>query len=589
MDKVLIANRGEIAVRIAHACTDAGLTSVAIYADDDSGAFHVDAADEAYILEGSTSEQTYLNIDKIIDVAARCGADAIHPGYGFLSENADFAEAVIGARITWIGPNPETIRLLGNKTQARHLAEAAGAPLVPGSNAPVRSVHDIHEFASNHGFPIVIKAVFGGGGRGLKIARRAEDIDEAYDSAVREAEVAFGRGECLVERFLDRPRHIEAQVLADHHDHILVVGTRDCSLQRRNQKLVEEGPAPFLTYSQQQTVRSAATAICRESGYIGAGTIEFLLGEDGTFTFLEVNTRLQVEHPVTELTTGIDLVQAQFDIAAGKPLESQREQTVNGHAIEFRINAEDVGRGFLPSPGKVDSFVVPTGPGIRIDTGVRPGDVIPGRFDSLAAKLIVWGNDRNQAMRRAQRALDEFSIAGVATVLPFHRSVVQNEAFASTDNFAIYTSWIEQEWPAINAGDPEFSTGLVETSRRCFSIDIDGRRVKLGVPVDLLTELAETGGINSQPTASGYGSLDSFTSETGASDAIRAPMAGRIKKWVVEPGMSVNEGDPVIVLEAMKMEHTLPAPRTGTISKTSPTVANVGDDVTVDETLAIIA
>ena len=433
MRKVLIANRGEIAVRIARACDDAQLASVAVYADIDADALHVSAADEAFSLDGNSPADTYLNIPKLLAVAAESGADAVHPGYGFLSENADFAQAVLDAGLTWIGPTPDAIRLLGNKITARDAAVRAGAPLVAGSDGPVDTAAEARAFAEEHGLPIAIKAAFGGGGRGMKVVRVIDEVEEAFDSAVREAVAAFGRGECFVERYLDRPRHVEAQVLADAHGNVVVVGTRDCSLQRRHQKLLEEAPAPFLTDEQTTLIYDAAKAVCREAGYSGAGTVEFLVAADGTVAFLEVNTRLQVEHPITEETTGIDLVQEQFRIAAGEPLRLTEDPAPRGHAFEFRLNAEDVGRGFLPSPGTIGEFAGPTGPGIRLDTGVRSGSFVAPQFDSLLAKLIVTGADRQQALRRARRALAEMRITGVATVLPFHRAVLESPDFTSED------------------------------------------------------------------------------------------------------------------------------------------------------------
>jgi acetyl-CoA/propionyl-CoA carboxylase, biotin carboxylase, biotin carboxyl carrier protein len=440
MRKVLIANRGEIAVRILRGCDDAGLEAVAIYADADIDALHVRLAPEAYALGGSTPEDTYLNSAKILDIAARSNADAVHPGYGFLSENADFAQAVLDAGLTWIGPPPEAIRLLGNKVSARELALQVGAPLAPGSDGPVNSAAEVRNFAEAHGLPVAIKAAFGGGGRGLKVARSLAEIDEAYESAVRESIAAFGRGECFVEKFLDRPRHVEAQVLADAAGNVIVVGTRDCSLQRRHQKLVEEAPAPFLTQDQRDSIYASAKAICRAAGYVGAGTVEYLVAADGSVSFLEVNTRLQVEHPITEETSGVDLVAAQLRIAAGGGLPVDTDPRPVGHSFEFRINAEDPGRGFLPSPGKVAEFTVPTGPGIRIDTGVSSGSVVPGHFDSLLAKLIVTGADRQQALRRARRALAEFRIAGLPTVLPFHRAVLEDRAFTGETGLDVFTT-----------------------------------------------------------------------------------------------------------------------------------------------------
>ena len=446
MRKVLIANRGEIAVRIARACDDAQLASVAVYADIDADALHVSAADEAFSLDGNSPADTYLNIPKLLAVAAQSGADAVHPGYGFLSENADFAQAVLDAGLTWIGPTPDAIRLLGNKITARDAAVRAGAPLVAGSDGPVDTAAEARAFAEEHGLPIAIKAAFGGGGRGMKVVRVIDEVEEAFDSAVREAVAAFGRGECFVERYLDRPRHVEAQVLADAHGNVVVVGTRDCSLQRRHQKLLEEAPAPFLTDEQTTLIYDAAKAVCREAGYSGAGTVEFLVAADGTVAFLEVNTRLQVEHPITEETTGIDLVQEQFRIAAGEPLRLAEDPAPRGHAFEFRLNAEDVGRGFLPSPGTIGEFAGPTGPGIRLDTGVRSGSFVAPQFDSLLAKLIVTGADRQQALRRARRALAEMRITGVATVLPFHRAVLESPDFTSEDGLGIHTRWIETDF-----------------------------------------------------------------------------------------------------------------------------------------------
>ncbi len=456
--KVLVANRGEIAVRVVRACRDAGLTSVAVYADPDRDAPFVRMADEAFALNGATAADTYLSIDKLLDVAARAGADAVHPGYGFLSENADFAQAVIDAGLTWIGPTPQAIRDLGDKVTARHIAMKAGAPLVPGTKEPVSGPEEIIAFAEEHGLPVAIKAAFGGGGRGLKVARTVEEIPELFDSAVREAVAAFGRGECFVERYLDRPRHVEAQVLADQHGNVVVVGTRDCSLQRRHQKLVEEAPAPFLSDEQRRTIHRAARAICAEAGYHGAGTVEFLVGTDGTISFLEVNTRLQVEHPVSEETTGLDLVREQFRIAAGEPLRFTEDPEPRGHSIEFRINGEDAGRNFLPAPGTVTTFVAPAGPGVRVDAGVESGSVIGGQFDSLLAKLIVTGENRTQALERARRALDEMVVEGMATVLPFHRAIVRDPAFTGTsaEEFAVHTRWIETEF---DNTIPPFSDG----------------------------------------------------------------------------------------------------------------------------------
>ncbi|MEL0127047.1 MAG: biotin carboxylase N-terminal domain-containing protein, partial [Actinomycetota bacterium] len=447
MRKVLIANRGEIAVRVIRACRDEGLTSVAVYADPDRDAMHAQMADEAFALGGETAAETYLDIAKIVDAATRSGADSIHPGYGFLSENADFAQAVIDAGLTWIGPPPQAIRDLGDKVSARHIAQRAGAPQVPGTSDPVTGSDDVVAFAKEFGLPVAIKAAFGGGGRGLKVARTMEEIPELYDSAVREAVAAFGRGECFVERYLDRPRHVETQVLADQHGNAVVVSTRDCSLQRRHQKLVEEAPAPFLTPQQEESLYEASKAIVKEAGYYGAGTCEFLVGEDGVISFLEVNTRLQVEHPVSEEVTGIDLVREQFRIARGEVIGTD-DPVVRGHSIEFRINGEDPGRGFLPAPGSLITWKMPSGPGVRVDAGFRAGDVIGGNFDSLLAKLVVTGKDRTQALQRARRALAEFEVEGIATALTFHRVVVDEDDFAPADGtaFRVHTRWIETEF-----------------------------------------------------------------------------------------------------------------------------------------------
>lgn len=564
MRKVLIANRGEIAVRIARACNDAQLESVAVYADIDADAMHVDAADEAFSLDGNSPADTYLNIGKLLSVAATSGADAVHPGYGFLSENADFAQAVLDAGLVWIGPTPDAIRQLGNKITARDIAVRAGAPLVAGSDGPVESAAEARAFAEEHGLPIAIKAAFGGGGRGLKVVRHMDEIEEAFDSAVREAVAAFGRGECFVERYLDRPRHVEAQVLADAHGNVVVVGTRDCSLQRRHQKLVEEAPAPFLTEEQTRQIYDAAKAVCREAGYSGAGTVEFLVAADGTVAFLEVNTRLQVEHPISEETTGIDLVQEQFRIAAGERLRFAEDPAPRGHSFEFRLNAEDVGRGFLPSPGTIDEFNVPTGPGVRLDTGVRSGSFVPPQFDSLLAKLIVTGADRQQALRRARRALAEISITGVATVLPFHRAVVQEEDFVSEDGLGIHTRWIETDFADRIPADPGFSTGAPDGERRTITVEVDGRRLAVGLPADLLDGWARSG----QALPAGVALASAADGGATAADPgeLRADMAGTVVKWLVESGAEVSAGDPIVVLEAMKMETQVAAHRGGTIS-----------------------
>lgn len=582
MRKVLIANRGEIAVRIARACDDAQLASVAVYADIDADALHVSAADEAFSLAGNTPAETYLNIPKLLAVAAEAGADAVHPGYGFLSENADFAQAVLDAGLTWIGPTPEAIRLLGNKITAREAAVRAGAPLVAGSDGPVESAAEARAFAEEHGLPIAIKAAFGGGGRGMKVVRALDEVEEAFDSAVREAVAAFGRGECFVERYLDRPRHVEAQVLADTQGNVIVVGTRDCSLQRRHQKLLEEAPAPFLSGEQTKLIYDAAKAVCREAGYSGAGTVEFLVAADGTVAFLEVNTRLQVEHPITEETTGIDLVQEQFRIAAGEPLRFSADPEPRGHAFEFRLNAEDVGRGFLPSPGTIGEFAGPTGPGIRLDTGVRSRSFVAPQFDSLLAKLIVTGADRQQALRRARRALAEMRITGVATVLPFHRAVLESPDFTSEGGLGIHTRWIETDFADSIPADPDYSTTAPDGERRTITVEMDGRRMAVGLPADLLDGWARSGaavpaGVSVRSDSDGAAAADP--------GELRAGMAGTVVKWLVEPGAEVSAGDPVVVLEAMKMETQVSAHRDGTVTGLR---AEAGGVVTAGAVLALI-
>lgn len=587
MRKVLIANRGEIAVRIARACDDAQLESVAVYADIDADAMHVGAASEAFSLDGNSPADTYLNIPKLLEVAARSGADAVHPGYGFLSENAEFAQAVLDAGLAWIGPTPEAIRQLGNKITAREIAVRAGAPLVAGSDGPVDSAAEARAFAEEHGLPIAIKAAFGGGGRGLKVVRNMGEIEESFDSAVREAVAAFGRGECFVERYLDRPRHVEAQVLADTHGNVVVVGTRDCSLQRRHQKLVEEAPAPFLSEGQRQQIYDAAKAVCREAGYSGAGTVEFLVAADGTVAFLEVNTRLQVEHPITEETTGIDLVQEQFRIAAGEPLRITADPEPRGHSFEFRLNAEDVGRGFLPSPGTIAEFHGPTGPGIRLDTGVRSGSFVAPQFDSLLAKLIVTGADRQQALRRARRALAEIEITGVATVLPFHRAVLESPDFTSEDGLGIHTRWIETDFADRIPADPGYSTTAPDGARRTVTVEVDGRRLAVGLPADLLDGWARSGsalpaGVSLDSDGGAAGSGSDAGTDPGE---LRADMAGTVVKWLVEPGAEVSAGDAVVVLEAMKMETQVTAHRGGTVTGIR---AEAGGVVTAGAVLALI-
>jgi len=554
LEAVLIANRGEIAVRVIRACREAGLRSIACFADPDEGAPHTRLADEAHRLPGTTSAETYLNIDALL-------ADAVHPGYGFLSENATFAEAVQAAGLTWIGPPPEAMRALGDKVAAREVARRVGAPMVPGSDRPVGDAAEVEAFAAEHGLPIAIKAAAGGGGRGIKIVHRAEDIAELFASAVREAELAFGRGECFVERYLSRARHVEAQVLADRYGTVVVVGTRDCSLQRRHQKLVEEGPAPFLTAGQRRSIHQSAAAICRAAGYESAGTVEYLVGEDGTVSFLEVNTRLQVEHPVTEETTGLDLVAAQLRIAAGEPLDLPAEPPVRGHAIEFRLNAEDPARGFLPAPGTVTRFDVPTGPGIRLDSGVEAGSVIGGQFDSLLAKLIVTGRDRDHALARARRALAELRIDGVTTVVPFHRRVVDHPDFVGDGaGFAVHTRWIDEEFlPAADAAGTGADDGLPAS----VTIRIGGRPHSVALPGLALLEgrsaAAVLAGIRSQSSGTAGEGCN------GAGPALLAPMQGTIVKVAVEEGQAVVAGDLIAVVEAMKMENAVRAHTDGVV------------------------
>jgi acetyl-CoA/propionyl-CoA carboxylase biotin carboxyl carrier protein len=572
MRKVLIANRGEIAVRVVRACRDAGLASVAVYADSDRNAPHAKLADDAYALGGDTAADTYLRIDKIIDIAGRAGADAVHPGYGFLSENADFAQAVIDAGLTWIGPTPQAIRDLGDKVTARHIAASVGAPLVPGTADPVKDPDEIIAFAEEYGLPIAIKAAFGGGGRGLKVARTMAEIPELFASAVREAVAAFGRGECFVERYLDRPRHVEAQVLADEHGNVIVVGTRDCSLQRRHQKLVEEAPAPFLSDEQRATIHASAKAICRGAGYHGAGTVEYLVGADGFVSFLEVNTRLQVEHPVTEETAGVDLVREQFRIASGLPLTRTVDPTPRGHAFEFRINGEDPGRNFLPAPGVVSGLVLPAGPGVRVDAGIESGSVIGGNFDSLLAKVIVTGETRTEALERARRVLDEMVVEGMATALPFHRLIVRDPAFTS-EPFSVHTRWIETEWAG---GVPPFSSPAATdddtVERETVVVEVGGKRVEVTLPAFTGTAVATPSG---RPAAARRGGGKKATAAASGDD-LTSPMQGTIVKIAVADGDEVAAGDLIVVLEAMKMEQPLNAHKAGVVSGLS---AKVGDTV----------
>ena len=560
MKKVLIANRGEIAVRVVRACADAGLASVAVYSTPDAEAMHVHMADEAYALEGSASTETYLNIPAVLAVAERSGADAVHPGYGFLSENADFARAVEAAGLTWIGPPADVIEALGNKVTAREIAVRAGAPLVPGTDGPVDDAAGARAFAEEHGLPIAIKAAFGGGGRGMRIAREMAEVESAFDAAVREATAAFGRGECFVERFLDRPRHVEAQVLADTHGNVVVVGTRDCSLQRRHQKLVEEAPAPFLSDEQRSALHESARAICREAGYTGAGTVEYLVAPDGLISFLEVNTRLQVEHPVTEETAGVDLVREQFRVAQGLPLSVTEDPEPRGHAFEFRLNAEDPALGFLPTPGTVETFEAPTGAGVRVDTGVRSGSTVPAEYDSLLAKLVVWGQDRQQALMRSRAALKELTIRGLPTVVPFHRAVLEEPAFTSEDGLGVWTTWIEDEFAGALQASPHLAPEAVERTR--FTLEVDGRAVRVGLPGDLADALLR-GGAGGAPGDRGGTAASSSTVSDDA--ALTAPMNGTVVAWLVEDGENVEEGQSVLVVEAMKMETPVRAHRSGTL------------------------
>ena len=560
--KVLIANRGEIAVRVIRAARDAGIASVAVYAEPDADAPFVALADEAFALGGQNSAESYLVFDKILDAAAKSGADAIHPGYGFLSENADFAQAVIDAGLIWIGPSPQSIRDLGDKVTARHIAERADAPMAPGTPDPVKDAAEVEAFADEHGLPIAIKAAFGGGGRGMKVAYERDEVAELFESATREATAAFGRGECFVERYLDKARHVEAQVLADQHGNVVVVGTRDCSLQRRFQKLVEEAPAPFLSDEQRTAIHESAKRICREAGYFGAGTVEYLVGSDGLISFLEVNTRLQVEHPVSEETTGLDLVREQFNIAEGGELSITEDPTPRGHAFEFRINGEDAAAGFMPAPGTIVSYSEPSGPGVRVDSGVRENTVIGGQFDSMLAKLIVWGPDRETALARARRALFEYTVEGLPTVIPFHQAIVNDPAFsAENGSFDVYTKWIEEEWvnelPAyVDVETPEEEEAAASQK---FVVEVGGRRIEVALPGNLLLG----GGAPRKKSKKRRGS----SSKTAASgDAVVAPMQGTVIKVGVEEGQEVAEGDVVLILEAMKMENPVKAHKAGTVT-----------------------
>ncbi|MBV9383574.1 MAG: ATP-grasp domain-containing protein [Streptosporangiaceae bacterium] len=584
MRKVLIANRGEIAVRIVRACRDAALASVAVYADQDLDALHTRAADEAYALNGTTPAQTYLDIEKIIKIAAQAGADAVHPGYGFLAENAAFATAVTDAGLTWIGPPPAAIEALGDKVRARDIARRVGAPLAPGTPGPVSGAAEVAEFARRHGLPVAIKAAFGGGGRGLKVARTLDEIGELYESAVREATAAFGRGECFAERYLDRPRHVETQCLADSHGTVVVVSTRDCSLQRRHQKLVEEAPAPFLTAGQNQQLYEASKAILREAGYRGAGTCEFLVARDGTISFLEVNTRLQVEHPVSEEVTGIDLVREMFRIAEGEPL-GYGDPAPDRHSIEFRINAEDPGRNFLPAPGTITDWDPPAGPGVRLDSGYAAGMTVPGEFDSLVAKLIVTGATREQALRRARRALAEFRLGGMPTVLPFHRAVVTDPAFTDQP-LAVHTRWIETEFATelppqeLPAADPAANGS--PGARERLTVEVGGKRLEVVVPAVAAAARQATGQYSERTRAPRTARRSHRAAGGGA---LVSPMQGTIVKIAVAGGQRVSRGDTVVILEAMKMEQPLTAHKDGTITGLA---VSVGQTVTADTVICQI-
>ncbi|MAO79720.1 biotin carboxylase N-terminal domain-containing protein [uncultured Nocardioides sp.] len=579
LQKVLIANRGEIAVRVIRACKDAGIGSVAVYAEPDRDAIFVRMADEAHSLGGATPAESYLDIEKIIAVAHKSGADSVHPGYGFLAENADFAQAVMDAGLTWIGPPPAAIEALGDKAKAKHIADRANAPLAPGTKDPVADADEVVEFAKANGLPVAIKAVFGGGGRGLKVARTLEEIPDAYESAVREAVTAFGRGECLVEKFLDKPRHVETQCLADKHGNVVVVSTRDCSLQRRNQKLVEEAPAPFLTEEQVTELYESSKRILKEAGYYGAGTCEFLVAQDGTISFLEVNTRLQVEHCVSEEVTGIDLVREMFRVAAGEEL-GYDDPEVRGHSIEFRINAEDGGRNFMPAPGTLSAWTPPQGPGVRVDGGYENGQTVPGSFDSLIAKLIVTGNSRTQAIERSRRALSEFEVDGMPTVIPFHKAVLEDPAYvgASTPTgegeFTVYTQWIETEFD--NQIQP-YSGDVAEAEeageRQSVVVEVGGKRLEVVIPAGL-------GGLAAGPAGGAKKPKRAAGKKAGAAasgDAVTSPMQGTVVKVVAEEGASVAEGDTVVVIEAMKMEQPLKAHKAGTVTGLT---AEVGATVT---------
>lgn len=562
--KVLIANRGEIAVRIIRAARDADIASVAVYAEPDANAPFVELADEAFALGGQTSAESYLAIDKVLDAAQKSGANAVHPGYGFLAENAEFAQAVIDAGLIWIGPSPQSIADLGDKVTARHIAERAEAPMTPGTKDPVADAAEVEAFAEEFGLPIAIKAAFGGGGRGMKVAYEKSEVAELFESATREAISAFGRGECFVERYLDKARHVEAQVLADQHGNVIVAGTRDCSLQRRFQKLVEEAPAPFLTDDQRASIHESAKRICREAGYYGAGTVEYLVGSDGLISFLEVNTRLQVEHPITEETTGLDLVREQFRIAEGQELRIKEDPAPRGHAFEFRINGEDAAAGFMPAPGTVTRYEEPAGPGVRVDSGMRVGSVIGGQFDSMLGKLIVWGETREEALARSRRALSEYKVEGMPTVIPFHQAITADPAFIGDgESFDIYTKWIEEEWknevPAYV--DPaEAAEESDELPAQKYVVEVDGRRVEVALPGNLVV------GGGAAPRKKSKKRRGAGAKAAVSGDTVVAPMQGTVIKVNVENGQEVEEGEVIVVLEAMKMENPVKAHKSGIIS-----------------------
>ena len=579
---MLIANRGEIAVRVIRAAQDAGISTVAVYADQDRNARFARLAHEAYALNGNSSAETYLVPEKILSIAKRSGANAIHPGYGFLSENADFAQQVIDAGLLWVGPPPEAIRSLGDKVSARHIAQKVDAPLAPGTADPVATAEEIIAFASEYGVPVAIKAAHGGGGRGLKIAHTMEEIPEQFESATREAIAAFGRGECFVEKYLEQPRHVETQCLADAAGNVVVVSTRDCSLQRRHQKLVEEAPAPFLSAEQETLLYESSKAILKEAGYVGAGTCEFLIGKDGTISFLEVNTRLQVEHPVSEEITGIDLVREQFRIAEGGLIEYP-DPPRHGHSIEFRINGEDPGRGFLPTPGPIHSVRFPGGPGVRVDSGITTGDVITGAFDSLLAKLIVTGATRQDALEKARRALSEFEITGLPTVIPFHRAIVEEASFSGPDaaDFAVHTRWIETEFTAnIDPWDGAIEEGFdAEELYRTVVVEVEGRRLKVGVPAGIFAA-GENARLGKAPKRA-----STHLAGGSTEGAISSPMQATVVKVMVDPGATVVAGDILCVLEAMKMEQPITAPKDGVVEAMN---VRVGDSISGGHVLAVI-